>query len=78
MKFPNPFYALAAAYRAVKAWFKRDEVFVTQEISDERWSECLECPERDPDLNQCKVCSCFLVLKIELATEKCPRRKWKR
>lgn len=76
MTFPNPLRALAALFRAGKAWFSRKDVFVTQEVADERMQICLECPEREPDLNQCKRCSCFLALKTELATESCPLKKW--
>lgn len=76
MTFPNPFRAVAALWRAVRAYFRKEEVFVTQEVADNRMQVCLECPERDPDLNQCKRCSCFLALKTEMATEKCPLGKW--
>jgi len=76
MKFPNPFYALAAVYRAVKAQFQRKEVFVTQAESDLRWAICNVCPEQDLEVKQCKKCTCFLAIKNELATEKCPLGKW--
>lgn len=76
MKFPNPFRALAAAYRAVKARFSGKDVFVTQDESDRRWKICNACPEQDLDWKQCKVCTCFLTVKNELATERCPLGKW--
>lgn len=76
MKFPNPFYALAAIYRAVKARFQKEEVFVTQEESDRRWTICNACPEQDLELKQCKKCTCFLSIKNEMATERCPLGKW--
>lgn len=76
MTFPNPFRAAGALWRVIKSLFKREEVFVTQEESDRRWEICNSCPEQDKDLKQCKVCTCFLSLKTELASERCPLRKW--
>jgi len=73
---PNPFRAVGALWRVIKALFRKKDVFVSQEESDRRWEICNSCDEQDKDLKQCKVCTCYLSLKNELATEKCPLRKW--
>lgn len=76
MVFPNPFYAIAAFYRAVKARFRGDVVFVSGRVAEKRQKICNSCFHRDPGSNQCRLCTCFLGLKTQLASEKCPVDRW--
>jgi hypothetical protein len=72
----RPFLALKALFRVVGALFKRKPVFVAPEVVRKRMSACYMCPDFDSEGEQCKICSCFVRLKAELATEKCPKHRW--
>lgn len=76
MTFPNPFRFFAAVRRVVSSWFARRPILVTEEVEQARQRICDACEEQED--GQCKVCSCFLVLKINLADEECPKKKWLR
>lgn len=76
MVFPNPFYAIRAFYRAVKAYWRGDRLIVSGRTAQKRRGLCNKCFWRDPQTNQCRKCSCFLALKTELTTESCPLGKW--
>jgi len=76
MVFPNPFYAIRAFYRAVKAYFRGDRLIVSGRVSAKRRKLCNACFWRDPVSDQCRKCTCFLALKVELTTEKCPIDRW--
>jgi hypothetical protein len=49
---------------------------VTKEVSDKRFSICLECPELIQLTKQCKKCGCFMVGKTKLVKASCPLGKW--
>jgi hypothetical protein len=76
MKIPNPWVAAQAAARAARAVMKRAPLTVSQETVDLRTKICHKCEFFDPNFGQCKVCSCIISLKAQLATEKCPKGKW--
>jgi hypothetical protein len=76
MVFPNPFRAAGALYRLARAWFTGDPFIVSGRIHARRRRLCKRCFWRDPKSDQCMKCSCFLSLKTELTTEKCPLGKW--
>jgi hypothetical protein len=61
----------------VKPWdlaFKSN--YVSTDISDHRYSICLQCPELINVTKQCKQCGCFMVAKTKLISAKCPLEKW--
>jgi len=76
MVFPNPFRASVSIFRAVRAYWKGDFAFVSGRVLQKRRSLCNNCFHRDPQTDQCRKCSCFLVLKTQLSTEKCPLDRW--
>jgi hypothetical protein len=76
MVLPNPFRAASALYRTARAWFRGDALIVSGRVREKRRKICNSCPRRDPHLDQCLECSCFLALKLDLATEDCPLSKW--
>ena len=76
MRFPNPFYAIGAFYRAVKRLFSVKPSFVTEEIAEKRLKACEACPHFDSSVRQCEICTCFVDLKAQLTTESCPKGRW--
>lgn len=73
MKIPNPWNAMKAAVRVIT---HRGPLIVSQEMVDMRTRICHGCKHYDPQSGQCKVCTCVISLKAQLATEKCPKGKW--
>lgn len=76
MILPNPFYAMGAFYRAVKRLFSVKPSFVTEEEAQKRLDTCDECPYFDQTSRQCRICTCFVDLKVQLSTEDCPKGRW--
>ena len=73
-------------WRSLKAFIKGEQVIVSQEIAEQRWEICKQCPylkydETNPDTNKkdgrCTECGCFMNVKTHYATAKCPIDKWK-
>lgn len=48
----------------------------SEELSEKRYSICLECPELINLTKQCKQCGCFMNVKTKLESAKCPLGKW--
>jgi len=74
-------------WRSLKAFIKGRQVIVPQEIAEQRWEICKQCPylkydETNPDTNKkdgrCTECGCFMNVKVHYATAECPVEKWKR
>lgn len=84
MIFPNPFRFAAALGRAFMSWLRGERVIVPEEIQIEREVQChAPCPHWESDSDQCRLCTCFVALKIMFADEKCPAKpsrwgKWKK
>lgn len=76
MTFPNPFEAAGALLRLIQAYFRGDPFIVSGRVRAKRRRICNRCPRREPVSDQCLECTCFLSLKTELTTEKCPLDKW--
>lgn len=72
MRFPNPLTFIKALWRARKA------VLVDESTLKFRLDQCRACEKHDPRLDQCQICSCFVILKAQLSTEDCPIGRWKR
>lgn len=45
-------------------------------IARERYKICKGCDEFNNAIKFCKVCSCFMPIKTQLAKSKCPKGKW--
>ena len=74
-------------WKSLKAFLKGKHVIVPQEIAEERWEICKQCPkllydETNPDTNKvdgrCTECGCFMNVKTHYATAECPMGKWKK
>lgn len=76
MKIPNPWNAAKAVARVAKAVVQRTPVAVSQQTVDLRTKICRGCSFYNPALDQCNVCTCFISVKAQLSTEKCPKGKW--
>lgn len=76
MVFPNPFQAIRSFHRLVKAYFRGDAFFVSGRVLKKRRRKCNTCFHRDPQSDQCRLCSCFLSVKTQLTTERCPVDRW--
>ena len=77
MVFPNVFTAVRAFYRWVRAFIRREPTLVSEEVLQHRLGRCRSCTRYDLDSGQCLECTCFVDLKAQLSTEKCPLDKWK-
>ena len=74
-------------WRSLKAFMKGKHVIVPQEVAEERWEICKQCPqllydEVNPDTDKkdgrCTECGCFMNVKTHYATAECPIGKWKK
>ena len=74
-------------WKSLKAFLKGKHVIVPQEIAEERWEICKQCPhllydETNPDTNKkdgrCTECGCFMNVKCHYATAECPIGKWEK
>jgi len=46
------------------------------ELATERIKVCESCPQMTKLARQCKLCGCFLDLKVKLLEASCPIDKW--
>lgn len=74
MKAPNLKNAAKAACRVIRAAVKGDAILLDEGTVKERLAACRKCPFYSK--GQCLVCTCFVALKAELSTEKCPKGRW--
>ena len=72
-------------WKSLKAFMKGKHVIVPQEVAEERWEICKQCPhllydETNPDTNKkdgrCTECGCFMNVKVHYAVAECPIGKW--
>lgn len=52
-------------------------LLVDKETQDKRWEICKGC-DRLSEKNFCKLCGCFMPVKVKLKTVACPMGKWLR
>ena len=74
-------------WKSLKAFMKGKHVIVPQEVAEERWEICKQCPqllydEVNPDTDKkdgrCTECGCFMNVKTHYATAECPKGYWKK
>ena len=49
---------------------------VDENVSNERFNICKQCPELIKLTTQCKKCGCFMKAKTKLEKASCPIGKW--
>jgi hypothetical protein len=76
MVIPNPIRAILALCRVTLALVTRRPLLVIPEETDRRMRACDACPFYHAETDQCGKCSCFVGIKVQLTTEKCPIGKW--
>lgn len=67
--------AIAAVGRVASAVLTGQAVMASPEVKAERLAICQACEAFDVEHQRCKMCGCTMV-KLMLATEKCPLGKW--
>ncbi len=57
---------------------KHGEIFVmlNEEESEQRYNICLECEEFREMTKQCKLCNCFMKMKVKFKVTECPKGLW--
>lgn len=53
-----------------------NELFVSNEIRQNRMNVCLSCEWYDAEQVRCKSCGCFLEQKTQYTSQSCPQNKW--
>ena len=76
MIFPNPLRLIKALFRAAKVKFGGYDALVNDAEAFFRLEECLRCPKFVKGTRQCAECTCFVDLKILVASEECPLGRW--
>lgn len=73
---PNvPRNAFEAVGRVAAALANGEQVAVSADVRTRRKLVCAFCPANVG--GRCRDCGCFVVAKAMLATETCPRGKWR-
>lgn len=57
-------------------FFSSDTEYASKEKQLERFSVCSECPDLIKLTSQCKLCGCFMKIKVKLSHAECPAGKW--
>lgn len=76
MIFPSPKQAFLAVKRVFLAVFRRKPLILSEKAVEARLEICQKCPRLWLDTRQCTACTCYVDLKAQLSTEKCPEQRW--
>lgn len=73
-----PLRFFAAIGRVIHNLYFGKRVGVSEEVVKQRESICSNCPHNDDSM--CSLCSCFIPVKVLLASEQCPDKppRWNR
>lgn len=66
----------ATAIDALSEYSRRGLLVKEEEKIDTRMQICSECKVFDKEFARCKICGCFMKLKIRLEISSCPIGKW--
>ncbi len=50
--------------------------WATEDVANQRFDICKQCPELIGLTKQCKKCGCFMAAKTKLSHATCPLGKW--
>lgn len=78
MLLPNIKTGIASLKRWILAVLRRQPTLVSDEVLAERLETCRPCRFLSKRSRQCRKCTCFVDIKANLSTERCPVKKWKR
>lgn len=76
MKPPNLKNAVKSACKVVKAVVRGENLLLDEVSVKQRLSACAECPQFNEKDRQCLACTCFVDIKAQLVTERCPLHRW--
>lgn len=68
--------AAETAKDVAKDAIQGNEILATDEEKENRMNVCRGCPYFVKGHNRCNQCGCFMKLKTELKSAKCPIGKW--
>jgi hypothetical protein len=76
-KFPSLFQQANNLIHTIKDAVVSDEdLFITEQIQNERMSICRTCDSYNYLQKRCRECGCFLEHKVKLTVATCPLQKW--
>jgi hypothetical protein len=78
MKIPNPVRFAGAMLRIFFAMLRGQRALVPPCVASQRLSLCETCSDCDRTIRQCNLCTCFIDIKTQFATEMCPKKKWRK
>ena len=64
-----------AILKAVRRFLNHDAVIASSDVIHEREDRCRKCPNFDD--HQCSICTCYVGLKVMIASEGCPIGRWR-
>jgi hypothetical protein len=62
--------------KPTRPWDLLTKERVSDELANERFSICKNCPRLRKKINVCKECHCFMPEKVKLALSFCPLGNW--
>lgn len=74
MIFPNPVTFVVAMFRWACGYLAGEKPVATSDCQNARLVQCHACEQYAS--GQCKKCTCYVVVKTWLSSEKCPLGKW--
>jgi hypothetical protein len=64
----------------IQRWYKEDikndQPIDLSESLRTRYLTCKKCEDFLNEIKMCKICNCFMPLKVQLKKSKCPKGKW--
>lgn len=63
-------------FEIIKKALRSEALLVSDQVYNERLSECHKCEYFDPEQTRCRQCGCFLEQKARFALDSCPVHKW--
>jgi len=60
--------------KIIKNAISGNKTLVDDDIREQRWSICQQCPRLQND--RCLECGCFMKVKVAFQTSKCPLENW--
>lgn len=54
----------------------KEKITVPEDVKEARWNICASCDKLYKPTNSCKLCGCFMKVKVTLPFAECPVKKW--
>lgn len=78
IRWDSPVRLAKFVFRTVRHVLQGRPAIAPPDIRAERYETCLRCPQNID--GQCRVCTCFISVKVLLSSESCPENppRWKK